>query len=97
MQRFAELYPESEHVQNLGLGTADDAVIWEYAHRHGMTIVSKDGDYADISELRGFPPKVIWIRRGNCRVTDIEILLRQYAWAIDSFSNDSERGCLIIQ
>jgi predicted nuclease of predicted toxin-antitoxin system len=41
-------------------------------------IVTKDADFSDLCMLLGFPPKVIWIRRGNCRTSDIEMLLRNH-------------------
>ena len=96
-QRLADLHPDSQHVQDVGLGSTDDTVIWEHARDQGLAIVTKDGDYADLCELRGFPPKIIWIRRGNCSTAEIESLLRQYAWAIDAFATEPTRGCLIIQ
>jgi predicted nuclease of predicted toxin-antitoxin system len=27
--RLADIFPESEHVQNVGLGKADDAAVWD--------------------------------------------------------------------
>ena len=33
----------------------------------------------DIATLRGAPPKIIWIRRGNCSTHDIEAILRRHA------------------
>jgi predicted nuclease of predicted toxin-antitoxin system len=45
---------------------ADDHEVWNYAQTNGFTIVTRDSDYNELLVLRGFPPKVIWIRRGNC-------------------------------
>ena len=44
--------------------------------RHGHVIVSKDGEFHQRSFLLGHPPKVVWIRRGNCSTRDIETFLR---------------------
>ncbi|MEB3294695.1 MAG: DUF5615 family PIN-like protein [Synechococcales bacterium] len=33
IHRIVDLYPNSEHVKNLGLINTDDVVIWEYAKR----------------------------------------------------------------
>jgi predicted nuclease of predicted toxin-antitoxin system len=41
------------------------------------TIFTKDADFSDVNVLRGFPPKVIWIRLGNCATSDLENALRQ--------------------
>ena len=54
VKRLAELYPSSDHLDLLGLGTADDAFIWEQARRNGFVVVTKDADFADLSVLRGF-------------------------------------------
>lgn len=52
----------------------DDAV-WDYAKVQGFAIVSKDSDFAERSFLYGSPPKVVWIRLGNCSTATIEQLL----------------------
>ena len=59
VKTLAELYPNSNHLDSLGLGTADDVSVWEYAKRNGFVVVTKDADFADLSLWRGFPPKVI--------------------------------------
>jgi predicted nuclease of predicted toxin-antitoxin system len=46
--------------------------------------------------LRGFPPKIIWIRRGNCSTRDIETILRENYSAIGALSEDSETGILTL-
>lgn len=46
--------------------------------------------------LLGFPPKVIWIRRGNCSTRDIEALLRENHNAIAALSDDRETGTLTL-
>ena len=62
---LADLYPESVHVRDVGLQMADDETIWAYAEQHGLAILSKDADFHQRSFVRGHPPKVVWIRRGN--------------------------------
>jgi hypothetical protein len=49
----------------------------------GFVIVSKDGDFADLSVLYGAPPKIVWIRRGNCSTAAIVTLLRTHASGLD--------------
>lgn len=67
ISRLADLYPNSSHVYLLGLDRADDQTVWEHARREEYLIVTKDADFGDLCMLFGFPPKVIWIRRGNCK------------------------------
>lgn len=76
MEALVDLYPGSEQVLASGLGGAGDGVVWEYAKVHGLTIVSKDSDFFDRSAREGAPPKVIWVRLGNCSTKDVESLLR---------------------
>lgn len=66
VQALADLYPDSAHVREVGLERADDDQVWRYAATRGLAIVSKDSDFRQMSFVRGHPPKVIWIRRGNC-------------------------------
>jgi predicted nuclease of predicted toxin-antitoxin system len=69
---LSDLFPDSNHVFPLGLDKSEDTAIWEHARQNNFTLVTKDADFGDLSILRGFPPKVIWIRRGNCRTSEIE-------------------------
>lgn len=71
---LVDLYPKSQHVRDVGLARADDISVWDYAKQNAMTIVSKDGDFHQRSFVYGQPPKVIWIRRGNCSTATIERL-----------------------
>lgn len=75
---LGDTFPGSAHVSEAGLERASDESIWEYANTHGFVIVSKDSDFHQQSLLYGYPPKVIWIRRGNCPSDEIaELLLRR--------------------
>jgi hypothetical protein len=57
VNRFTDLYPDSQHVFLLGMDQDDDRRIWEYAAQHDFTIVTRDSDYNDLSLLLGFPPR----------------------------------------
>lgn len=70
------------------LRRALDAEIWAYAIEHGYAIVSKDLDFAERALVQGPPPKVIWIRLGNCSTADVEALLRENDDALRSFETD---------
>lgn len=85
-QLVAELSAEfsgSVHVHDVGLGTAADSAVWDYARNNGFVIASKDSDFADLSVLYGAPPKIVWIRRGNCSTAAIAALLRLHAAGLD--------------
>ena len=74
---LAEEFPGSVHVRNLGLAAAADPVLWRFAAENGFAIASKDADFQQRALLLGFPPKVIWVRLGNCSTADIEKTLAQ--------------------
>ena len=94
---LSDLYPESIHVRDVGLRDATDEAVWNYASRHGLTIMSKDSDFHQRSFLFGSPPKVVWIRRGNCSTADIETLLRTHDAALQTFEQDREGAFLALE
>ncbi len=85
---LADLFPGSIHVREVGLKAADDPVVWEYAKNNGLMIVSKDSDMHQRSFVFGYPPKVVWVRLGNCSTSDVERLLRRHFGAIEAFYED---------
>jgi len=85
---LADIFPGSEHVGGLGLGRASDRAIWERAREDGFVIVSKDNDFQQMSFVFGPPPKVIWIRRGNCSVRESARILRTNSARIHEFASD---------
>ena len=80
----------------LGLQSADDESVWERAAEGGFTIVTKDDDYRQKSFLRGAPPKVIWVRLGNCRTADVEAVLRVRHADIVAFDGDGQAALLVL-
>ena len=47
------------------LGQSDEDG-WEDARVNGFTVVLKDSDSQQRSLLYGHPPKLVWLRIGNC-------------------------------
>jgi predicted nuclease of predicted toxin-antitoxin system len=94
--KLADLFPESSHVYALALDRAQDHEVYEYAKREGSTLVTKDADFSELSVLRGFPPKVVWIRRSNCSTATIEEILRRRYDDIMSLESDSTKGVLTL-
>ena len=89
-------FPGSTHVQTIGYGGASDSDLWTYARDGNFMIVTKDVDFSDRSTLFGHPPKVIWVRMGNCTTYRIEAALRAQAEQVEAFSRDPELGVLAI-
>lgn len=94
--QLADAYPGSAHVDQLGLGRADDIEVWKRAKNDGYCIVSKDSDYYNLSVLYGQPPKVIWLRLGNCTTREIFDCLRIYQATIQEFGADAGESVLLI-
>jgi predicted nuclease of predicted toxin-antitoxin system len=92
--RLSDLFPGSLHVQAIGLDSASDLSVWEYAYRNNLIIVTKDADFTDLSVVLGFPPKVIWIGRGNCSTQSIESTLRDHFESIRILFDNSDTGVL---
>lgn len=44
----------------------------------------------------GYPPKVAWVRLGNCSTSDVEQLLRIHFAAIEAFAADDYASFLTL-
>ncbi len=86
----------------LELDTATDTELWDYARDNNYFIVSKDTDFRNRSVIHGYPPKVIWIRIGNCMTRAVEqmaveqILRKHYAEIVE-FSKDVNTGLFVLR
>jgi predicted nuclease of predicted toxin-antitoxin system len=77
-----DLFPNSIHVRDIGLKTADDPLVWEYAKNNDLILVSKDADMHQRSFMFGPPPKVVWARL----VTVQPWMLKDYSVSISMLS-----------
>ena len=89
-------FPNSQHVMDLGLETADDEVVWDYARDHSYTLMTKDSDFQHLSARFGPPPKVIWLRVGNVRTSDLLTFINSYDDEIRDFAADPVVGLLVL-
>lgn len=90
------IYPDSSHVQTEGLDRAVDEKVWEYASQNDFIVVTKDVDFFERGLLKGYPPKVVLIRRGNCSTWEIETMLRESAAQIEALTRDENAACLVL-
>lgn len=86
-------FPGSIHVSTVGLATATDREIWDFAAGNGFTIVSKDADFHHMSFLYGAPPKTVWIRLGNCTTAKLVSFLTRKSETMRVFLNDGKPPC----
>lgn len=97
LEKLKTVFPESSQVRLLGLENAADLAIWEYARQNDFTIVTFDADFYDIANLRGHPPKIIWLRTGNTTTQNIATLIVHKSAAIKAFLESQEsksQACL---
>lgn len=90
-------FPGSAQVQLLGLDTATDLVLWEFAKAQGYAIVTKDVDFLELTLLRGFPPKVVWLNCGNMSNAALRERLLSRASQIRAFLASADEGVLEIE
>lgn len=100
-QRLIDLlsaeFPDSAHVETLGMRGTTDSALWAYAKDHGFAIVSKDNDFRQRTFVHGAPPKVIWLSIGNAGTWYIAELLRTRADRIKSFADNPDESLLVLQ
>jgi len=74
------IFGECVHADLIGLKVpANDIEIWNYALANGYTIITKDNDFLDLLEIKGFPPKIVLLRTGNnstCAIMELLIKIK---------------------
>ena len=88
--------PGTRHVREFALERADDGAVWQFAREQGFAIVSKDADFHQMSFLHGHPPKVVWLRLGNCTTGQILAALRRHLDHIALFDATEDAAFLAI-
>lgn len=94
--QLATEFPGSAHVRDLGLASAPDPDVWSHAATNGFVIVSKDTDFQQRALLYGHPPKVIWVRLGNCTTAAVAALLKSRLADIQAFEADPSAALLAL-
>jgi predicted nuclease of predicted toxin-antitoxin system len=96
VELLKDVYPDSTHVSLAGLERASDEAVWTYARENSYVIVTKDADFDELNQLRGSPPKVVWLRLGNCTTDQIEGVLRSRLRALVVLEAEPEVGVLTL-
>ncbi|WP_224995127.1 DUF5615 family PIN-like protein [Cesiribacter sp. SM1] len=89
-KQLEDTFPGVKQVRHLGLENASDLEIFEYAKSNGYAVVTFDSDFVDLNVLRGFPPKIIWLRTGNLTTKSIAELISKNVVAIRNFLQSEE-------
>jgi predicted nuclease of predicted toxin-antitoxin system len=93
-------FPDAKQVRQLGIENYSDVEIWKFAKQNEYTIVTFDGDFYDLSNFKGFPPKIIWLRFGNTKTDFIANIINSRHSIIKDFISSvaySEIACLEIK
>jgi predicted nuclease of predicted toxin-antitoxin system len=89
-------FPGSSQVALLGLESASDLEIWQYAHAHGFVIVSRDSDFQERSLIDGHPPQVVWLKIPNRSKTVVLNILLEHRAEIEQAILKESRACVEI-
>ena len=94
---MATLFPGSKHVRECGLLGHTDQEVWEYARDHDFVVASKDADFQQRGLLYGHPPKVIWLRLGNCNRQELVRLVTSHRTDVEAFGANSTEAILVLR
>ena len=94
LPRIADIFSDTTHVMLENLDESSDEKVWYFARTNNYAIVTKDSDFNDLAIYKGTPPKIIWIKLGNCKVIDIENILRKNVDAIKIFLDEPNSAIL---
>ena len=75
---------------------AKDTEIWQFAKVNELIVITRDNDFANLTILNGFPPKIVLLRTGNCsRKFTVDLIIRSKQ-LIQEFLISKEYGLLEI-
>jgi predicted nuclease of predicted toxin-antitoxin system len=95
VKKVEDIFPDSQQVKRLGLLGKEDYIIWNYAKKNDFVILTQDDDYIELSQLLGYPPKVILLRTGSISTEELAGLLKQKIRDIEFFiSPEQDFGCI---
>jgi predicted nuclease of predicted toxin-antitoxin system len=94
--QILDLYPDSTHVKSHNLTHSEDGRVWEFAKTNDYVIVSKDADFHQMSLVFGHPPKVVFLRVGNCATSRILQVLRANRDLLNAFGSDEKSSVLVL-
>jgi predicted nuclease of predicted toxin-antitoxin system len=93
---LADLFPESQHVNEIGMGCESDADIAAHAKQRGFIVVTKDSDFL-IHAAAPLQCKVVWVRLPNCSTAKVHDMLRRFAIRIRYFGDDEHATLLMLR
>ena len=89
-----KLFPGTNHVARLNLDKASDLLIWNYAKDNDLIILTQDADFYELALLRGFPPKIIYLKCKNSSTQNIIKVITGSFQEIEEFYNNAQYACI---
>jgi predicted nuclease of predicted toxin-antitoxin system len=90
-------FPDISHVKELGLIDFNDFDIFQFARSNGFdAILTLDEDFHYIQIAHGPPPKIIWLRTGNCSTKALASVIISHSEIIRNLEMDASLDCLEI-
>lgn len=84
---LSEPFPGSAHVTALGLDTATDREVWQFAREQDYVLVSKDSDFSDLAFVHGL---------GNASTAEVKEVLLGAADRIAAFVEKDDDAVLVL-
>jgi predicted nuclease of predicted toxin-antitoxin system len=85
------------HVRDVGLKAGSDTEIWTYARENGFVILTRDSDFHQRSFVHGHPPKIIWLRVGNCSTSHLKTVIRAQLPEMPRFCANPDESFLAVR
>ena len=90
-------FPNILHVKEVGLTDFSDHKIFQFARQNEfIAIVTLDEDFNNLQLEFGTPPKIVWLRVGNCSTKSLAKIILDKAATIKTFLTTTEHDCLEI-
>jgi predicted nuclease of predicted toxin-antitoxin system len=89
-------FPGSSQVALLGLESAPDRAVWDYAKANNFVIVTSDADFEELSLVFGAPPHVVRLRGANLSKSRALALLTDHAESMRNYIEKEGRACVEI-
>ncbi len=91
IQKIGSSFDIIRHVKDIGLYDENDCKIFIYARENQYDgIITIDEDFVKLVDAFSIPPKIIWVRTGNCSTDFLANLLNNKSDKIKAFLNNPE-------
>ena len=85
---------DAQHVLDVGLYTASDTEIWNYAAANERVLITKDEDFSQRASLPSASVQVVWVRLGNCRKS---VLLTAFDSVLSEMQTALQAGIRVVE